>query len=101
MLVPFSWAGAALHAREATALRVTLTGDTATGVTLTCTDPDGGLVFTARSLHLRPLARTPAPAADADAALLAVDWTPLDADTSAVAGPGVTVVVTVGADLTP
>jgi acyl transferase domain-containing protein/acyl carrier protein len=79
-LVPFSWDGAVLHAREASALRVTLTGNPGTGVTVTCTDPGGGLVFTARSLRLRPLGDTPAPATAGDGTLLAVRWQPQDLD---------------------
>ncbi|MGW2655815.1 type I polyketide synthase [Streptomyces sp. NPDC001478] len=77
-LVPFSFAGAALHAQGATALRVRLTATGPDQVALSAADPEGRPVASIASLTLRPHAAAPrpreTPAADG---LFRVDWQPV------------------------
>ncbi|WP_344280622.1 SDR family NAD(P)-dependent oxidoreductase, partial [Actinomadura napierensis] len=55
--LPFAWEGVTFHAARATALRVavTPTGDQATGLSITATDPAGQPVATIGALTLRPV----------------------------------------------
>ncbi|WLQ38467.1 type I polyketide synthase (plasmid) [Streptomyces castrisilvae] len=76
-LVPFSFAGAALYAQGATALRVRLTATGAEEVALSAVDPAGRAVATIASLTLRPHAvGRPREASPADG-LFRVDWQPV------------------------
>ncbi|MFI6093757.1 type I polyketide synthase [Streptomyces sp. NPDC051218] len=77
--LPFAWNGVALHATEATVLRVTLT-TTPEGLNVRATDPTGAPVVTIDTLVLREI--TPDSLRDAGEqgvrdALFAVDWTVL------------------------
>jgi NADPH:quinone reductase-like Zn-dependent oxidoreductase/short-subunit dehydrogenase/acyl carrier protein len=86
-LVPFAWTGVQVHAAGATALRVRLAraGD---GITLTAADPAGGPVISVGSLVLRPVAATALAAARGGVqdALFAVEWVPVPAPDTQVAG---------------
>jgi polyketide synthase 12 len=75
MLVPFSWSGIALHARAAATLRAKISGEPVGGLSVTCADPAGSVVFTVRSLRLRSLDLTAADDGDRGrGTLLGLEW---------------------------
>ncbi|MFD7862987.1 type I polyketide synthase [Streptomyces sp. NPDC059783] len=78
-LVPFSFAGAALHAQGATALRVRLTATGPDQVALDAADPEGRPVASVASLTLRPHAAARPREASAADGLFRVDWQPVPA----------------------
>ncbi|WP_020659289.1 type I polyketide synthase [Amycolatopsis benzoatilytica] len=77
--VPFSWTGVALHATNASALRVSVrpVGDDA--IQIQATDPVGTAVFSVESLVLRPPSFEPS-GEEAFDHLWTLDWTPLSVD---------------------
>jgi NADPH:quinone reductase-like Zn-dependent oxidoreductase len=75
MPVPFSWSGMALHARAATTLRAKISGEPGGGMSVTCVDPAGTVVFTVRSLRVRPLDLTAEDGGDRGrGTLLGLEW---------------------------
>ncbi|WSR66130.1 SDR family NAD(P)-dependent oxidoreductase [Streptomyces sp. NBC_01198] len=85
--LPFAWNGVRLHATGATAARVHLTRTGEDSLAIELTDPAGHLVADVERLTTRPLdpaALAALGAADRDASLFRVEWTPLPiADPSA------------------
>ncbi|MEU1689500.1 SDR family NAD(P)-dependent oxidoreductase [Micromonospora sp. NPDC005707] len=78
--LPFAWSGVALHATDATTLRVHFRRISEDAVTVRATDPAGRPVIDVESLTLRPLPET----ARRDAAgLFTVAWTAVDVARSA------------------
>ncbi|TVL91531.1 hypothetical protein CD790_16420 [Streptomyces sp. SAJ15] len=77
--LPFSWAGVAVHATGATALRVRLAPAGPDGVSLAVADATGAPVATVESLVSRPISAERLRDADGGPRdpLLRVDWTPL------------------------
>ncbi|MCX2731059.1 SDR family NAD(P)-dependent oxidoreductase [Saccharopolyspora sp. NFXS83] len=73
--LPFSWQGVCLHATEARALRVRLTGTGDSTVSLLAADPAGAAVVSADAVVLRA-APDAAPAAE-PSSLYTVDWEPV------------------------
>ncbi|MEU5164502.1 type I polyketide synthase [Streptomyces sp. NPDC020875] len=78
--LPFSWAGARIHAVGATALRVRLTPKQGGGFAVLAADATGEPVATVDTLTLRPVERAKLGAARADrgAALLRLEWQPVE-----------------------
>ncbi|HTI27939.1 MAG TPA: type I polyketide synthase, partial [Kutzneria sp.] len=85
-VLPFAWAGVALHATGASALRVHVkpTGDGV--VTLRAADPAGGAVVSVNSLMLRPVAIEQVGARRTGDSLFGVNWTPITVNPGAVEG---------------
>ncbi|GAA1306589.1 SDR family NAD(P)-dependent oxidoreductase [Saccharothrix xinjiangensis] len=76
--LPFAWTGVRLLATGATALRVRLTRTAADSVAVTCYDPGGEVVLTARSLVSREVSpRDLEPAGGHHRSLFAPRWSPL------------------------
>ncbi|MEV0074166.1 MULTISPECIES: type I polyketide synthase [unclassified Amycolatopsis] len=79
--LPFSWAGATLHASGATSVRVRLTRTGEEAVALDVFDDAGAPVASVAELTLRPLpaggAAVPPPPSTSDNDLLHLDWRPV------------------------
>ncbi|MFF6999938.1 SDR family NAD(P)-dependent oxidoreductase [Streptomyces sp. NPDC008313] len=86
-LLPFSWGGVSLHAAGATTLRVALSRETATTVSMELADPAGHPVASVRSLAFRPVSadQLTASGSAADRSLFRVEWNPVAVGTEAAA----------------
>ncbi|MEJ2870705.1 SDR family NAD(P)-dependent oxidoreductase [Actinomycetospora sp. OC33-EN08] len=76
--LPFSWAGATVHATGATALRVRLTATGSDGIRLSATDVEGAPVLDVGRLALRPVADTAVERPGGDR-MFTVAWEPVPA----------------------
>ncbi|MBQ0910970.1 type I polyketide synthase [Streptomyces sp. RM99] len=91
-LLPFSWAGATLHASGATRLRVRIGKAGEDSVSIAAVDTSGRPVLSVESLALRPssTARLLGPGAADRASLLGLEWVPAEPAPAPVAtGPRV------------
>ncbi|BCB79276.1 hypothetical protein Pflav_056860 [Phytohabitans flavus] len=75
-LLPFDWAGVALHASGATTLRVRLVATGTDAVSLSAVDASGAVVLSVESVALRP----PAAHRSGTDLLFALTWTPVPAE---------------------
>ncbi|WP_220447446.1 type I polyketide synthase, partial [Nonomuraea deserti] len=84
-VLPFSWAGARLHAAGASSVRVRISRLRETSIALTIADADGAPVLSVESLAVRPVSADQLTAAGNDRAesLFRVEWTPVSAPDNA------------------
>ncbi|MEO3792454.1 type I polyketide synthase, partial [Nonomuraea sp. B10E15] len=84
-VLPFSWAGARLHAAGASSVRVRISRLRETSIALTIADADGAPVLSVESLAVRPVSAEQLTAAGNDHAesLFRVEWTPVSAPDTA------------------